>query len=53
LPYHIYTLAARIPSSEFTQRAQYGSVFVFLVLVAFLSLGSMILRAKLRAKLKW
>ncbi len=53
LPYHIYTLAARIPNSEYTQRAQYGSVFVFLLLVAFLSLGSMILRSKLRAKLKW
>ena len=53
LPYHIYTLAARIPSSEFTQRAQYGSVFVFLVLVGILSLGSMILRSKLRSKLKW
>ncbi len=26
LPYHIYTLAARIPTSEYTQRAQYGSV---------------------------
>jgi phosphate transport system permease protein len=53
LPYHIYTLAARIPASEYTQRAQYGSVFVFLLLVAFLSAGSMILRARLRAKLKW
>ncbi len=53
LPYHIYTLAARIPNSEYTQRAQYGSVFVFLLLVASLSLGSMILRAKLRTKLKW
>ncbi len=53
LPYHIYTLAARIPSSEFTRRAQYGSVFVFLLLVALLSVGSMILRARLRAKLKW
>ena len=53
LPYHIYTLAARIPNSEYTQRAQYGSVFVFLVLVASLSIGSMILRAKLRSKLKW
>jgi phosphate transport system permease protein len=53
LPYHIYTLAARIPNSEYTQRAQYGSVFVFLLLVALLSAGSMILRAKLRAKLKW
>lgn len=53
LPYHIYTLAARIPASEYTQRAQYGSVFVFLVLVASLSFGSMFLRAKLRSKLKW
>ena len=53
LPYHIYTLAARIPNSEYTRRAQYGSVFVFLILVALLSVGSMILRAKLRAKLKW
>lgn len=53
LPYHIYTLAARIPASEYTQRAQYGSVFVFLVLVATLSFGSMVLRARLRAKLKW
>ncbi len=53
LPYHIYTLAARIPSSEYTRRAQYGSVFVFLLLVASLSVGSMILRAKLRSKLKW
>ncbi len=53
LPYHIYTLAARIPASEYTERAQFGSVFVFLMLVALLSVGSMILRAKLRAKLKW
>ena len=53
LPYHIYTLAARIPDSQYTQRAQYGSVFVFLLLVGFLSLGSMILRKRLRSKLKW
>lgn len=53
LPYHIYTLAARIPNSEYTQRAQYGSVFVFLLLVALMSFGSMFLRAKMRSKLKW
>ena len=53
LPYHIYTLAARIPSSEYTQRAQFGSVLVFLILVAILSFGSMVLRAKMRKKLKW
>jgi phosphate transport system permease protein len=53
LPYHIYTLAARIPNSEYTARAQYGSVLVFLILVGALSLGSMVLRNKLRTKLKW
>jgi phosphate transport system permease protein len=53
LPYHIYTLAARIPSSEYTRRAQYGSVLVFLLLVALLSVGSMVLRARMRRKLKW
>ena len=53
LPYHIYTLAARIPSSEYTRRAQYGSVLVFLMLVALLSIASMVLRAKMRKKLKW
>ena len=53
LPYHIYTLAARIPSSEYTCRAQYGSVLVFLLLVALLSIGSMVLRAKMRKKIKW
>jgi phosphate transport system permease protein len=53
LPYHIYTLAARIPNSEYTQRAQFGSVFVFLLLVAVMSFSSMYLRAKMRSKLKW
>ena len=53
LPYHIYTLAARIPNSEYTARAQYGSVFVFLLLVAVLSAASVILRNRVRSKLKW
>jgi phosphate transport system permease protein len=53
LPYHIYTLAARIPKSEFTEKAQFGSVFIFLSLVALLSFSSMILRNHLRNKLKW
>jgi phosphate transport system permease protein len=53
LPYHIYTLAARIPNNEYAQRAQYGSVLVFLLLVASLSLCSMLLRRRLRRKYKW
>lgn len=53
LPYHIYTIAARIPQSEYSERAQYGSVFVFLVLVLSFALASVLLRRKLRAKYKW
>lgn len=53
LPYHIYTLAARIPQNEFSERAQYGSVFVFLVLVAALAAASIWLRKRLRAKYRW
>ena len=32
LPYHIYTVSARIPQSEYTKPMQNGSVFVFLLL---------------------
>ena len=53
LPYHIYTLAARIPTSEYTQRAQYGSVFVFLMMIFLFSTVSIILRQRVRSKLKW
>lgn len=53
LPYHIYTLAARLPNSEYTQRAQYGSVFVFLMMVMLLSTASITLRNRMRSKLKW
>ena len=53
LPYHIYTLAARIPSSEYTERAQFGSVLVFLLLVMAMATLSMVLRNRIRSKLKW
>lgn len=53
LPYHIYTLAARIPQSEYSERAQYGSVFVFLVLVMSLAMTSILFRRRLRRKLQW
>jgi phosphate transport system permease protein len=53
LPYHIYTLAARIPQSEYAERAQYGSVFVFLVLVLGLALSSILLRRHLRQRYRW
>ncbi len=53
LPYHIYTIAAKIPQNEYSERAQYGSVFIFLVLVAALAAGSVLLRRHLRAKFRW
>jgi phosphate transport system permease protein len=53
LPYHIYTVAARIPQNEYSSRAQYGSVFVFLVLVMSLAMSSILLRRKLRSKYQW
>jgi phosphate transport system permease protein len=53
LPYHIYTLAARIPTSEYTERAQYGSVFVFLTMIFLFSAVSIVLRNRVRSKLKW
>jgi phosphate transport system permease protein len=53
LPYHIYTLAARIPTSDYTQRAQYGSVFVFLLMIFLFSAVSITLRNRVRSKLKW
>lgn len=53
LPYHIYTVAARIPQSEYTKPMQYGSVFVFMVLVMILAALSVYLRIHYRSKLKW
>ncbi len=53
LPYHIYVLAAKIPNSAHTQRVQYGTVFVFLVIVTTLAITSVVLRAKVRKMYKW
>lgn len=53
LPYHIYTVAARIPQSEYTKPMQYGSVFVFMVLVMILAALSVYMRIQYRSKLKW
>ncbi len=53
LPYHIYTVAARIPQSEFTKPMQYGSVFVFMFAVMLLAALSIYLRIRARRALKW
>lgn len=53
LPYHIYVVSSKIPQNEYTERVQYGSALVFLLLVALIAAASIILRARLRRAHKW
>lgn len=53
LPYHIYVVSSKIPQNAYTERMQYGTAFVFLGIVLLISLGSVLLRLRLREKLKW
>jgi len=53
LPYHIYTVASRIPQTEYTEPMQYAAVFIFMLLVMALAGLSVWLRVRARAKLKW
>jgi phosphate transport system permease protein len=53
LPYHIYVVSSKIPQNEYTERVQYGTAFVFLVLVMLITLTSILLREKQRRRLSW
>jgi phosphate transport system permease protein len=53
LPYHIYVVSSKIPQNEYTERVQYGTAFVFLVIVALIALASILLRNHLRNRHKW
>lgn len=53
LPYHIYVVSSKIPQNEYTERVQYGTAFVFLVVVALIALASVLFRLRLRKKLQW
>jgi phosphate transport system permease protein len=53
LPYHIYVVSAKIPQNEYTRTMQYGAAFVFLVIVGFFALSSIILRIRIRKKYRW
>lgn len=53
LPYHIYVVSSKIPQNDYTERVQYGSTFVFLCLVTLIAAGSVVLRARARASIKW
>jgi phosphate transport system permease protein len=53
LPYHIYVVSSKIPQNEYTRNMQYGAALVFLLIVGFFALSSIILRAKIRKRYKW
>jgi phosphate transport system permease protein len=53
LPYHIYVVSSKIPQNEYTERVQYGTAFVFLVIVAMIATASILLRNHLRNRYKW
>jgi len=53
MPYHIYTVAARIPRTDATAAMQDGSVFVFMLMVMLFASVSIYLRIHFRKKLKW
>ena len=53
LPYHIYVVSSKIPQNEFTERVQYGTAFVFLLIVALIAMASILLRNRLRNRYKW
>lgn len=53
LPYHIYVVSSKIPQNEYTRNMQYGAAFIFLFIVGFFALSSIILRVKIRKKYKW
>jgi len=53
LPYHIYVVSSKIPQNEYTERVQYGTAFVFLLIVALIATASIVLRNQLRNRYKW
>jgi phosphate transport system permease protein len=53
LPYHIYVVSSKIPQNEYTERVQYGTALVFLVLVMLIALTSILLRERTRSRLSW
>jgi len=53
LPYHIYVVSSKIPQNEYTRDMQYGTAFVFLLIVGSLALTSILLRSRLRNRADW
>jgi|GEM_PF-103407 len=53
LPYHIYVVSLKIPQNEYTEKMQYGTAFVFMIIVGLIAFASIVLRARARKKYQW
>ena len=53
LPYHIYVVSSKIPQNMYTERVQYGTAFIFMLIVGAIATASILLRNKLRNRYKW
>ncbi len=53
LPYHIYVVSSKIPQNQYTERVQYGSALVFLLVVCSIAATSIFLRVRMRNRYRW
>lgn len=53
LPYHIYVVSSKIPQNDYTERMQYGTALVFLMIVFAIAFTSMLLRQRIRKQHVW
>ncbi|ACB75829.1 phosphate ABC transporter permease PstA [Opitutus terrae] len=53
LPYHIYVVSSKIPQNAYTERVQYGTALVFLLVVAATAAAAIVLRNRLRHRYRW
>lgn len=53
LPYHIYVVSQKVPQNDYTERVQFGTALVFLVVVLMIAMSSVLLRNRMRSKYRW
>ncbi|MEM0966885.1 MAG: ABC transporter permease subunit [Verrucomicrobiota bacterium] len=53
LPYHIYVVSLKIPQNEYTEKMQYGTAFIFMIIVGLIAFASIVLRVRARKKYQW
>ncbi|HQL41798.1 MAG TPA: phosphate ABC transporter, permease protein PstA, partial [Candidatus Omnitrophota bacterium] len=51
LPYHLYVISTQVPNVD--PKITYGTALVLLILVLFVNLIAIIIRARFRKKKKW